>query len=149
MAVFTPATNKIHAMRLKVGDIHDVPYFEDQTYQDYLTINNGNVNRASVDIAFAILGKLSRNTREKFSIIEVYGNDYFNNYSAFLKQFILDPRYSFEIAMPYAGGISRSDMQLNVSNTDTNTAPLMEFNSVVEPDAPLFTSKNGLPYATF
>lgn len=117
-----PATNPIDRVRLNVGDIWpDMEILHDEDYQYFLDKNNGNENRASIDAARAILFALTRMMRERTGDIEVYGSDWFNNYRKALEMLIKDPNLSLSIAMPYAGGISRSDMCANDSNPDNNT----------------------------
>lgn len=116
-----PATNPIDRVRLNVGDIWpDMEMLHDEDYQYFLDKNNGNENRASIDAARAILFALTRMTRERTGDIEVYGADWFNNYRKALEMIIKDPNLSLSLAMPYAGGISLSDMAQNNANPDNN-----------------------------
>lgn len=114
-----PANNPIDRIRLNVGDIwDDMEMLSDADYQYFLDAANGNERRATMDAVRAILFKLTRMTRERTGDIEVYGGDWFNNYMKALQLILKDPNISISLAVPYAGGISRSDMQANRCDPD-------------------------------
>lgn len=114
-----PANSAIDRVRLLVGDIwSDMEMLSDADYQYFLDKYAGNENRAGLDAARAILFKLARLTRERTGDIEVYGSEWFKDYKAALELLLKNPDLSISIAMPYAGGISKSDMRDNDSNTD-------------------------------
>ncbi len=114
-----PANNPIDRIRLNVGDIwDDMEMLADADYQYFLDAANGNERRATMDAVRAILFKLTRMTRERTGDIEVYGGDWFNNYMKALQLILKDPNISISLAVPYAGGISRSDMQANRCDPD-------------------------------
>lgn len=109
-------------IRLRVGDIQDVPILPDSIYTYYYQVNNSNENRTIVSIAYAILAALSQNTRERLDRIEYYGQEAFDNYLKFINVLIKDPRTSMTIAGVYCGGLSKEDMRENDSNPDVNTS---------------------------
>jgi hypothetical protein len=114
-----PATNPIDRVRLMVGDIwDDMEMLTDADYQYFLDKFNNNENRAALDAARAILFKLARLTRERTGDIEVYGSEWFKNYRQALQDMVKNPELSISIAVPYAGGISKSDMLNNDLNND-------------------------------
>ena len=114
-----PANNPVDRIRLNVGDIwEDIEYLTDADYQYFLDAADGNERRATMDAVRAILFKLTRMTRERTGDIEVYGGDWFNNYMKALLLILKDPNISVSLAVPYAGGISRSDMQANRCDPD-------------------------------
>lgn len=116
-----PATVPTDAVRLLIGDIYpDIEMLQDTEYQYYLDKNAGNVNRASVDCARSIMFVLSRWTRERTGDIEVYGSEWAKNYRQALLDYVKNPNLSIFNAMPYAGGISKTDMLENNSNADNN-----------------------------
>lgn len=109
-------------VRLFTGDIWpDMEYLTDNDYNYYLTRNDGNVRRAGLDAMRAILFKLSRGARERTGDIEVYGSEYFKNYLQALTLVIKNPDIAISLAVPYAGGISKSDMLANDMNCDNAT----------------------------
>lgn len=109
----------IQEVRLNVGDSStDYQVLPDDTYQFLLDKYGGNVNRASLDAARYILFELTKApTRERAGQIEVW-NEWVNAYRKALEMFIKDPNLSLITAQPYAGGISKEDMQANDANTD-------------------------------
>ena len=114
-----PANNPIDRVRLAVGDIwDDMEMLTDADYQYFLDRNDGNENRATLDAARAILFRLTRMTRERTGDIEVYGGDWFKNYKDALLLILKDPNAAISLAVPYAGGISKSDMFANDANCD-------------------------------
>lgn len=117
-----PANNAIDRVRLNVGDIWtDIEMLSDADYQYFLDKYDGGENRASLDAARAILFKLSRMSRERAGDIEVYGSDWYRQYKEALLLFIKNPDLAISLAVPYAGGISKSDMRSNDSNPDNST----------------------------
>lgn len=114
-----PLNNPVDRIRLNVGDIwDDMEYLTDADYQYFLDAADGNERRATMDAVRAILFKLTRMTRERTGDIEVYGGDWFSNYMKALQLILKDPNISISLAVPYAGGISRADMQANRSDPD-------------------------------
>lgn len=114
-----PKTNAVDRIRLAVGDIwDDMEMLTDDDYEYFLERNQNNENRATMDAIKAILFKLARMTRERTGDIEVYGSDWFNNYYKMLMLLLKDPNAALSLAVPYAGGISRSDMLRNDLNCD-------------------------------
>jgi hypothetical protein len=114
-----PANNPIDRVRLAVGDIwDDMEMLTDADYQYFLDRNDGNENRATLDAARAILFKLTRMTRERTGDIEVYGGEWFKNYKDALLLILKDPNAAISLAVPYAGGISKSDMFKNDADCD-------------------------------
>lgn len=117
-----PATNPIDRVRLNVGDIwDDIEMLSDADYQYFLDATTGNENRATMDAARAILFKLTRFSRERTGDIEVYGSDWFKQYRDALMMILKDPNIAISLAVPYAGGISKSDMRSNDLNSDNVT----------------------------
>jgi hypothetical protein len=115
----SPSTNAIDRIRLAVGDIwDDIEMLTDADYQYFIDRNDGNENRATMDAIKAILFKLARMTRERTGDIEVYGSEWFSNYYKMLLLLLKDPNASISLAVPYAGGISKTDMFLNDANCD-------------------------------
>lgn len=116
-------TNPIMEVRLNIGDTHDdIEILKDADYQYFLEKYEGNVRRATLDAARAILFKLSRLSRERIEDVgELYSNDWFKNYRAALLDLLRNPEMTISVAMPYAGGISKSDMYANDNNSDNVT----------------------------
>lgn len=114
-----PSSNSVDAVRLMVGDIYpDMEVLTDAEYDYYLTKNSNSISRSALDAAWAICFKLARWTRERTGDIEVYGSEWARNYRSTLLEFIRNPNTAVSLAMPYVGGISKSDMQANDQNPD-------------------------------
>lgn len=111
--------SKVSELRLEVGDIHpDTPYMDDAVYQHLLNKHSNNIKRAGLDAAKSLLFYLNNFTRERTGQIEVYGDAIASNYRKALELYIKNPNLNAINAVPYAGGISKADMQANVDNSD-------------------------------
>jgi hypothetical protein len=119
----SPATSATDRLRLNVGDIYSVEILDDETYTYYLTKNENNERRATRDLFTVLLFALSRYTQERAGQLEVYGQQYFQNYLAAVKLAITNPSIDSITAMPFAGGISRTDMDERASDTDAVDKP--------------------------
>lgn len=104
MTIIDP-TSAIGKVRLRVGDFLDLPIFPDEVYQSVLDECDDNVVRASKLMAQYILATLSMRVHEKMAQLEVYGNQFLDNYIKFLNATILNPRMMSDIPIPYAAGI--------------------------------------------
>lgn len=119
-----PANNAIDRVRLMVGDTDPAyEFLDDTTYQYLLDKHSQNEKQAALEAARYILSYIARFTRERTGDIEVYGNEFFKNYRDWLLELINNPNFGTINAMPYAGGISKSDMLSNDQNSD-NVRPV-------------------------
>jgi hypothetical protein len=117
-----PQNNPVDRLRLITGDVwDDMEYLTDNDYLYYLERNENKEKRAAIDCMRSILLKLTRGARERTGDIEVYGSEYFKNYLQALTLILKNPDISLSLAVPYAGGISKSDMYLNDANCDSPT----------------------------
>lgn len=118
-----PSNNTLDAVYLEIGltdPTISINLIDDTEIQYFLDKNSGSVRKASLDAAKSVLFRLSFFIRERADVLEIYGSDYFKQYSSALKTFISNPEYgSISVAMPYAGGISRSDIRANLIDEDT------------------------------
>ena len=114
-----PATNPIDRVRLLVGDVFsDFEILDDSTYQYYLDKYEGDEMLAAIAAAKVIKFQIAKSpTREKSGHYEVW-SDFAKLYSAALDDLIDKGESSLYVGMPYAGGISRSDMCKNNINRD-------------------------------
>lgn len=122
------ALTAIEQVKLEIGlvglDQTDIP-FGDAEIQYFLDKNNQNIKRTSLDCAKSILFILSRYVKEVSGPeLQLYGNQWFENYMKALKLYIQDPNFSIAISMgkAYAGGISASDAAANFANSDNIVA---------------------------
>ncbi len=100
MAILDPTTT-IGKMRLRVGDYSDLPLMPDAVYESALDDTSDNLPRACVLVAQYILASLTGQTHQKLAQIEVFGNQWFEQYLAFVKATILNPHLMQLNPLPY------------------------------------------------
>ena len=113
----------IDRVRLRLGDTTCPYILDDQTIDYYITKNSNNENQAYKELLTVMLFSLSRLTRERVGDVEVYGSEYFRQYYDAVKLALSNPELNYIVAMPYSGGISRSDMLTNQQDTDNVDKP--------------------------
>lgn len=122
MAVINLATPE-GQLRLETGDVADIPILSDAEYT-YILSKHGNIVADSVvDALYAILARLSFETRQRLDRIEFYGNQSFEQYSKFVTDKIANLQGTNRLASNfsiYAGGLLLSDMAVNNANPDIN-----------------------------
>ena len=110
-------------LRIELGDTDTaLPVMSDSEYQYFLDKNSGSMRRAAMDAAKSIIFKLSMRTDETVDIFSIKGSSASKSYMQALKMYISNPDMNpvYNNAMPYAGGISLSDMNTNNANSDNN-----------------------------
>jgi hypothetical protein len=115
--------NQILQMRYELADTDvSLPIMSDSEYAYYVDKHSGNIRRAMLDAAKAILLKLSMRPDETVDIFSVRGSKAAEQYRLSLAMFLKDPNLNpaLTLAGVYAGGISKSDMLSNVSTIDNN-----------------------------
>lgn len=114
----------VQAIRIELGDTSpELPIMSDDEYRYFLQKNDWSIRRASLDAAKSMLMKLSLRPDESVDIFSIKGTGTAKQFMQALQMYITNPDLNpiYQNAMPYAGGISKSDMELNDSNTDNNT----------------------------
>lgn len=122
-----PANVPTDAVRLYVGDVSPtMPILSDADYEYFLAQNNQNVKRSAIVAAQAILFQFSQLVEERIGTLEFNGGQAANNYRQALMMFLNNPNFSvaLEGALPYAGGISKQDIQNNIDNTDNQVVDI-------------------------
>ena len=117
------AYTDIQKVRIEVADLDPgFPLLVDDEYTYLLEKNNNSIIRASVDAARIILLKLSQQTDETVSIFSVKGSKAAEQYRLALELYIKNPQLNplYNNLQGYFGGVSISDMEANVANTDNN-----------------------------
>lgn len=110
-------------IRIELGDTDTaMPIMSDAEYQYFIDKNSDSIRRASMDAAKSLILKLSMRTDETVDIFSFKGSAAAKNYMQALQMYIKSPDLNpiFTNAMPYAGGISKSDMAANDANPDNN-----------------------------
>lgn len=113
----------IHAVRIELGDTSpDLPIMSDAEYRYFLDKNDWSIRRASLDAAKSILLKLSMRTDETVDIFSIKSAATAKQYMQALTMYIKNPDLNsvYNTLVPYAGGISKSDMLANDANADNN-----------------------------
>jgi len=115
----------ISACRTEVGDVViELPILADSEYTYFLTKNSENIRRASLDAAKTILLKLSLNSKSStVDVLSVNTTMTAGDYRKALQLYIKSPELNgmYSTVSAWAGGISKSDMQANIDNTDNNS----------------------------
>ena len=109
-------------VRMELADTSELPLLSDAEYQYFIDKNQGSIRRAMLDAAKSLLFKLSTRTDDTVDIMSVKSSKAAENYRLALQLFLRDPSMNPALTMAggYAGGISKSDMQANLDNTDVN-----------------------------
>ena len=141
------ALTDVETVRLLIGDLPNSPFyqlFDDESIQQFLDLNGGNVRQASRMAAIAASMQLAGwNTRESTGDISVW-NELSTAYLKALDNFINDSS-SASIPnglMPYASGISWADMCANNANPDNVRSPLTQIKVCDSPSGGFSTTNN-------
>ncbi len=129
------ALTSIQACRLEVGDTDlSLPILSDDSYQYYLDSENGNVVRASIRAAKAILMRLAiTNNQEIVDIITINPKSA-GEYRQALLLYIANPNLNplYLTAKGWFGNVSNAEILENNSNPDNNfvKVPDKEYDTV-------------------
>ena len=141
------ALTDVETVRLLIGDLPNSPFyqlFDDESIQQFLDLNGGNVRQAARMAAIAASMQLAGwNTRESTGDISVW-NELSTAYLKALDNFINDSS-SASIPnglMPYASGISWADMCANNANPDNVRSPLTQIKVCDSPTGGFSTTNN-------
>ncbi len=113
----------VKAIRIELGDTSpEFPIMSDDEYRYFLDKNDWSIRRAALDAAKSMMLKLSMRTDETVDIFSIKGSGAAKQFMQALQMYISNPDLNpiYQNAMPYAGGISKSDMEANDSNPDNN-----------------------------
>lgn len=113
----------IKALRIELGDTDvNFPIMSDEEYRYFLDKNDWVVRRSCLDAAKSMLMKLSLRPDESVDIFSIKGSSSAKQFMQALQMYISNPDLNpiYTNAMPYAGGISKSDMVANDANPDNN-----------------------------
>ena len=120
----TVTPQMILSVRYEIADTSvSLPILSDDEISYYLTKQNESITRAAMDCAKTILFKLSMSAgRKTIDILSIDTSKSATAYRDALLAYIKNPELNGSLGnlLPYAGGISKSDMALNVATTDNN-----------------------------
>jgi hypothetical protein len=94
----------IGKLRYRLGDYLDIPRLPDDVYQSALDEKNNNMRAATVLCGQYILAGLAFDSQQRMGVIEVYGNQVFEQYVQFLKLVLKDPAFNGVCPLPYVAG---------------------------------------------
>lgn len=141
------ALTDVEIVRLLIGDVPSSPFYQlftDEEIQQFLDLNGGNVRQAARMAAIAASMQLAGwTTRERTGDIEVWSS-LSTQYLKALENLINDSS-SASIPnglMPYASGISWSDMCANNANPDNVRSPLTQIKVCDSPSGGFNTTNN-------
>lgn len=117
--IIDPST-PLGKIRLRIGDWADLPILPDAVIESALADSDDNVPRAASLCAQYILGTLTAKTHRKLANIEVWSNEQFSNYVAFIKLTIFNPHNMSLAPIPYSS--STQDHPLIMFAADWNAA---------------------------
>jgi hypothetical protein len=120
MANIIDPSTPIGKIRLRIGDWQDLPILPDTVLQSALDDCGGSVPRAAALAAQYVLGTLTAKTHRKLANLEVWSNEQFSNYVAFIKLTILNPHTMSVAPIPYSS--STQDHPLITFTADWNAA---------------------------
>ena len=141
------ALTDVETVRLLIGDLPNSPFyqlFDDESIQQFLDLNGGNVRQAARMAAIAASMQLAGwNTRETTGDISVW-NELSTAYLKALDNFINDSSSASipNSLMPYASGISWVDVNTNNANPDNVRSPLTQIKVCDSPTGGFSTTNN-------
>lgn len=109
--IIDPAT-PVGKIRLRIGDWADLPILPDAVIISALEDCANNIPRAASLCAQYILGTLTAKTHRKLANIEVWSNEQFSNYVAFIKLTIFNPHNMSLAPIPYVGDTSKNPLSM-------------------------------------
>lgn len=123
------AFTDIQKVRIEVADTDiNFPILSDDEYDYLLEKNYNSIRTSAIDAARIILMKLSINSGDQtVDIFSIKGSKAAEQYREALKMYLKNPDLNplLSTAMPYAGGLSRSDMKANNAVLDTVQTPVV------------------------
>lgn len=113
----------IQDIRYELGDTSaEFPMMSDAEIKYFLYKHDFNLQRTAMDVAKSLLLKLSMRSDESVDLFSIKGSQAAKNYMQALKMYITNPDLNriYDNVMPYASGISKSDMEANDAVPDNN-----------------------------
>jgi hypothetical protein len=132
------ALSSIEQVRFLIQDNTPGLYLiSDEEIYFLLQRNNNNVDRTALEAAKVILLSLSMRGDQTVDIFSVKGSKAAEQYRMALQLFVKSPDLNpiLKTVQGWIGGVSKTEMQLNDSNTDNNTVdtPAKALNGLERP----------------
>lgn len=125
----------IDKIRFEVADTDSTfPILTDEVYTYLIEKHNSSVARASIDAARIILMHLSQRSDETVDIFSVKGSKAAESYRMALMLYLKDPYTNpiLQNVQGWFGGVSNSDIQKKLLDTDNNTVTIGQEPRVVK-----------------
>jgi hypothetical protein len=118
------ALTNLEKVRIEIGDSAGAGLYilDDDSIEYFLSKNNQNITRASLDAAKTVLFNLAQRGEETVDIFTIKGSKASAEYREALKLFIKDSNLNplLRNAQGWFGGVSLAEMQANRDNLDNN-----------------------------
>jgi hypothetical protein len=89
-------------LRMRLGDVSDLPFLPDSLYESVYAESNNNVSRSVVVCGQMILAQLAFKTHRKISLqLEVWGKESFDSYRSFIILAVTNPNFMDISPIPY------------------------------------------------
>jgi hypothetical protein len=95
-------------LRMRCGDTRDIPILPDEVYEKAFADKGGNLRSAAILCGNYILAQLAFDSQQRMGVIEVYGNQVFQQYKEYLTMMVKDPSMSEISPIPYSGDGTQS-----------------------------------------
>lgn len=122
-----PLNNLIDKFRLKVGDTDEFEEILSDSVYEFILAENGITApynpttdippQAIIEALTYIVNRFANYSHEEAGDLEIWDERY-DRYRNLLDNYLKDPRYGFATGVPFAGGISISDIEANRFNSD-------------------------------
>jgi hypothetical protein len=93
----------VSMLRLRCGDVRDLPMLPDEVYQNALSEKKGNMKAAAILCCQYILAQLAFDSQQQLGVITVYGNQVFRQYRDYLIMVTKNPDFASISPIPYSG----------------------------------------------
>lgn len=124
----------IQSVRWETGDVSiDLPIMSNEELTYYLSKHNESIRRASLDVAKTILFKISMtSSRRTVDILSIDSTKTATAYKEALLTYIKNDALNGALGnlLPYAGGISKSDIEANNTGDNNYVKPPVVFTDI-------------------
>lgn len=145
-------TTNVGKLRLRCGDVSDLPFLNDLVYLQAYTDSQDNLPRAAKLCAQYILAQLAFRTHKKLASLEIWGGDAFVHYKEFLMLTINNPAFMDISPIPVSSSADLSPMlqfqnDWNRSFTGGTQSQQLAVDAALSPnDGSLYGSSVGTGY---
>lgn len=114
-------SSNVGKVRLRIGDVNDLPFLPDQVIQGAIDDNAGNLPAAAKLCANYILAQLAFKSHKKMAQMEIWGGEAFTQYRQFLMDTVSNPALASFTAVPHLiSTIGQGPLEQLVSDWNKN-----------------------------